>query len=41
MNREKASLEPEKVVHLVGQGRQVGVDAPEDVELGKSMNGKI
>ena len=30
-----SSLEPEKVVHLVGQGREVGVDATEDVKLRK------
>ena len=30
-----SSLESEKVVHLVGQGREVGVNASEDIELGK------
>ena len=30
-----SSLESEKVVHLVGQGCEVGVNASEDVELRK------
>ena len=30
-----SSLESEKVVNFVGQSREVGVDATEDVELGR------